>query len=173
MRQSTQNGFTLIELLIVIAIVGVLGGIAYPSYQDSMTKSRRADAKAALLELSVFMERLYAATGCYNPGADKNCTGGNTDAAIPALSPYLRSGETVAVTPKSGKANYNLTVDVTTPAALVNGVSSSFTLTAAPIRSTDDVKCGSLTLNNTNTKSTSTAAVLSSPNKEALIAECW
>ena len=153
MRQNTQNGFTLIELLIAIAIVGILAGIAIPAYQDSMVKSRRADAKAALLELSVFMERLYTATGCYNPGADKNCTPPNTDAAIPDLTPYLRSGETVAVTPKSGKANYNLTVDVTTPVPLKDGVSSSFTLTATPI--TADSKCGVLTLNNAGLKTAS------------------
>jgi prepilin-type N-terminal cleavage/methylation domain-containing protein len=73
MQRNTQNGFTLIELMIVVMIVGVLAAIAYPSYQDSVTKSRRADAKSALLELSVFMERLYTATGCYNPGADKIC----------------------------------------------------------------------------------------------------
>lgn len=164
MRQNTQNGFTLIELLIAIAIVGILAGIAIPAYQDSMVKSRRADAKAALLELSVFMERLYTATGCYNPGADKNCTPPNTDAAIPDLTPYLRSGETVAVTPKSGKANYNLTVTAT-PA--------SFTLTATPRKSdgtsysdtaTDnpDKKCASLTLTHLGGKAASTGAT-----------DCW
>ena len=71
MRQNIQNGFTLIELMITVGIVAVLAGIAYPTYQDSVIKSRRADAKAALSELSVFMERLYTTTGCYNPGVDK------------------------------------------------------------------------------------------------------
>lgn len=153
MRQNTQNGFTLIELMIVVAIVGVLAGIAYPSYQDSVIKSRRADAKAALLELSVFMERYYTANGCYTSGS---CVAGTTTA--PNL-PFL-------VTPKSGKANYNLTV-VTTP--------STFTLTATP-RKTDgtsysdtatdnpDKQCASLSLNNTNTKTESGTGT---------VTDCW
>ncbi|MEI6707186.1 MAG: type IV pilin protein [Methylococcales bacterium] len=163
MQKNTHNGFTLIELLIVIAIIGVLARIAYPSYVDSMTKSRRADAKAALLELSVFMERLYTTTGCYNAGADKNCTPPNTDGAAPVLSPYLRSDGTV-VTPKSGTANYNLTVDVTTPVALVSGVSSSFTLTATPRSNAPDSVCGALTLNSTGVKT---------EGGTGTVAECW
>jgi type IV pilus assembly protein PilE len=146
MQQNKQYGFTLIELMIVLAIVGILAKIAYPSYQDSMTKSRRADAKSALLELSVFMERLYTTTGCYNPGAtDKVCGDGND--AAPTL-PFI-------VTPKSGKANYDLTVVAT---------ASSFTLSAAPKSTAPDEKCGTLTLDNTNTKA---------ENGTGTVADCW
>lgn len=53
------RGFTLIEILIVVAIVAILAAIAYPSYQDSVRKSRRADARAVLLEAAQFMERFY------------------------------------------------------------------------------------------------------------------
>lgn len=59
-------GFTLIELMIAVAIVAILAAIAYPSYQDSVRKSRRADAKAALLELAQFMERNYTEANRYN-----------------------------------------------------------------------------------------------------------
>ena len=43
--KQTQQGFTLIELMVTVAIVGILASIAYPSYQDSVMKSRRADVK--------------------------------------------------------------------------------------------------------------------------------
>ncbi len=52
-------GFTLIELMIVVAIVGILAAIAYPSYQNSVQNSRRADAQSALTAFSNAMERYY------------------------------------------------------------------------------------------------------------------
>ena len=54
---GSQRGFTLIELMIVVAVVGVLGLIAYPMFQDSVRKSRRADAMAGLLRLQQMQER--------------------------------------------------------------------------------------------------------------------
>lgn len=63
-----QRGFTLIELLIVVAIIGVLASIAYPSYQDQVKKGRRASAQAIMQTIATKQEqylleaRTYAAT---------------------------------------------------------------------------------------------------------------
>ncbi|XQA67503.1 type IV pilin protein [Xanthomonas sacchari] len=54
-----QHGFTLIELMIVVAIVGVLAGIAYSSYQSHIVKARRAAAAVCLQQGAQFIERYY------------------------------------------------------------------------------------------------------------------
>ena len=59
------RGFTLIELMITVAIVGILAAIAYPSYQDSILKGRRAEGRTALLNLLQQQERYYTQTGSY------------------------------------------------------------------------------------------------------------
>ncbi|HEY1772287.1 MAG TPA: type IV pilin protein [Gammaproteobacteria bacterium] len=61
-----QNGFTLIELMVTIAIIGIVAGIAYPSYLRSMQKGRRADAKGAITQATQAMERCYSTYGTYN-----------------------------------------------------------------------------------------------------------
>ena len=60
-----QNGFTLIELMIVVAIIGVLGAIAYPSYKEYMYRSHRVDAKEGLLEIAAMLESYYLKNDTY------------------------------------------------------------------------------------------------------------
>ncbi len=51
-RTGHRSGFTLLELAIVVAIVGILAAIAYPSYQEYLKKGRRAAAQSYLMDLS-------------------------------------------------------------------------------------------------------------------------
>ena len=65
MKTASSRGFTLVELMIVVAIVGILAAVAYPSYQDSVRKSRRADGKTALLQSVQVAERWFTQNNTY------------------------------------------------------------------------------------------------------------
>jgi type IV pilus assembly protein PilE len=67
---KNQKGFTLIEVMIVVVIVAILAAIAVPSYQDSIRKTRRADAKEALTRIAALQERFFFTNNRYGTADD-------------------------------------------------------------------------------------------------------
>ena len=61
MTVQKMRGFTLIEAMIVVAVLGLIVAMGYPSYQEQVRKSRRAEGMGELLELADRMERRYSA----------------------------------------------------------------------------------------------------------------
>ena len=107
-----------------MAIVGILASVAYPSYQNHVTKTHRVNAEGSLLELSQYMEKFYTET---TGGYDSN----------PFSLPFSQS-------PNDGSAaKYNITVTRAT---------NSYTLTATPTSAQNDPNCGALTLNSVGVK---------------------
>lgn len=51
-NREIQHGFTLIELMIVVAIVGILSTIAYPSYVQHTIRANRAAAQTEMMDLA-------------------------------------------------------------------------------------------------------------------------
>lgn len=100
------RGFTLLELMIVVAIIGIIASIAYPSYTSHMADARRADAQGALTSFANAMERYYTDEGSYS---------GSTAAEV-----YKTQ-----VPVDGGTAYYSLSIQAQT--------SSSYTLRATPV----------------------------------------
>ena len=59
------RGFTLIELMIVVAVVAILAAIAYPSFNEQVRKSRRAEAAAHMGSIKLSIERWRADNPSY------------------------------------------------------------------------------------------------------------
>jgi type IV pilus assembly protein PilE len=61
-----HRGFTLIELMIVVVIAAILVGIAVPSYTSQVRKSRRTDARNALMDIASREERFLSVSNSYS-----------------------------------------------------------------------------------------------------------
>ena len=104
---APARGITLIELLVAMAIVAVLGMLAFPSFQEAIRKSRRADAMAALAMIQQAQERFRANSTTYQavlanlPGMRDISPDRHYDLSIPAGS-VTASGYTVRATARAG-----------------------------------------------------------------------
>lgn len=59
MNKKISSGFTLIELMIVVAIIGVLAGIAIPAYSDYLKRARVAEMLAKAAEIKTSLTEYY------------------------------------------------------------------------------------------------------------------
>jgi len=142
-----KKGFSLVELLVVLVIVGILASIAYPSYRDYITRARRSDGQASLLDLANRMERYYSEQNTYQTATIG--TGNATD--IIASNQTPEGWYTLSITAANG---------------------SSYTLQATPngVQGTSDTICQSLTINNIGVKGVATGPA-GAPTGTA--ATCW
>lgn len=119
---SIQRGFTLIEVMVVVAIIGILAGIAYPSYIESVRRSARADAQSDIMQIAQTAERFFTQNNQYQ--FDR--------AGVAFPLPFNQS-------PRSGTARYNIDIAFPTP--------QTYVLRAVPAGSQVGDVCGTLQVN--------------------------
>lgn len=142
-----QRGFTLIELMVVIAIVGVLVAIAYPSYTDYITRSKRATAKSFLVALADQQEHFFNDNKRY--AIDLN---------------ELGYGNAFITIDRQGNAIPALAADRIYAAGVVNVTATSYLALAVPqlAQAINDTDCGNMMLDQAGFKSNSGAGT-----------DCW
>lgn len=142
--QRPQTGFTLIELMIVVAIVAILGAIAYPSYQEQVRSSRRSDCQTVIASLANAMERRYSTT---------------SPATYIAAQQIPAGFATCPTNPAPGRVFYNIAMPVAT--------ATTFTIVATPVGAQVDDKCGRLTLTHAGVKG------IDGAKTGVTVQQCW
>ena len=123
MSMKKIRGFSLIELMIAVVVVAIIASIAYPSYRENIRKTRRADAKSAIMDAAAKMERHYTQFGRYS------ATLANVGIAATSLESF-----------------YSITATVTNPN------SQTFTLTATRANQQVGDNCGNYSIDQAQTK---------------------
>jgi type IV pilus assembly protein PilE len=107
-KLANMRGFTLVELMVTLLVVAILISIAVPTYNSQTRKSRRTEARTALLDIAAREERLFSTTNGYS-----------------ATASALGYNGTFPMTVASGYYSVSITIDAGPPA--------KFTLTASPV----------------------------------------
>jgi len=120
-KQRRVAGFTLIELMVTLVVAAILISIAVPSYQSQVRKSRRTEARNAVMDLAAREERYYSVNNAYTNVALE--LGYGTDNAVITGRPI-------------GSGYYTVSVDLKAPnPGATPPTRAGFTITAtAPFR---------------------------------------
>ena len=123
---SKQRGFTLIEMMIVVAIIGILAAIAYPSYQQYVIKTKRTDMMSEMQNIASEIESRKLAQGSYS-----------------AISAGVKTDFATAY-PRQGTQLYDVTI--------TDPLVAKWTITAVPKNGSQMANDGTLSLNYQNIK---------------------
>jgi type IV pilus assembly protein PilE len=128
---SRMAGVTLLELLVTVAIIGILGAIAYPSYTNYVMRTNRVVGKSLLLQVADRQEQFFADNKRYT--TDLTQLGYNANG-------FMVDDQGAYVADADANRLYRI--------SLTNATATTFTANAAPQlnQATRDTNCQTLTL---------------------------
>ncbi len=126
------QGFTLMELMLVIAILGILTAIAYPSYKRHIQTTNRKATIAEMHIISQALARFYTNhNGTYDDGVEPKNKNANIDKLVNVINARIE-GYIISVAIDDTDKNFG----------------QAYTITATQKDSMGDPNCGNLNIDN-------------------------
>jgi type IV pilus assembly protein PilE len=148
--RRSSGGFSLIELMITVGIAAILATIAAAAYTSEVRKSRRTDARTAILDLAGREEKLFSVSNAYSQ--------------TPSDLGYGAVGVLFPVTVGSGYYQ----VSIVSPDPAQGLAPATYSITATPInQQLSDTDCASISINQLGAQTALTSGGV------ANAATCW